>query len=179
VSARRPGTDRIASALRADFDRTFAEPPAPALRDADAYLLVAVADTGHAVPLADIGGLYVDRRVVRLPSRLPVLLGVAGFRGLVVPVYDLAALLGYAPQKAGRWLLLAGAPDPVAFSFQRAEGYRTPDAACIVEGDDERRGDPVRGALRDGPFVRPIIRLPSIVEEVRRRVDTVRSQQER
>lgn len=179
MSARRTGAGLIAAALREDFDRAFARPPATELRATEAYLLVAVADTPHAVPLADVGGLHVDRRVVRLPTRLPVLLGVAGFRGQVVPVYDLAALLGYAPQKAGRWLLLARGAEPVAFAFQRAEGYATPDPANVVAADGERHADPVRGALREGPFVRPIIRLPSLVEEVRRRVETLRSQQER
>ena len=60
-----------------------------------------------AFRLAEIAGVAVDRKLTSLPSPVPELLGLAGLRGRLVPVYSLTALLGGTPEgTAGRWLVL-------------------------------------------------------------------------
>ena len=80
--------------LRADFDRSFTE---PARRyDIEHVELLAVRAGGrpYALRLSQTSGLFPDRQVTALPGPVAALLGIAGFGGAIVPVYDLAALLG-------------------------------------------------------------------------------------
>jgi len=44
--------------------------------------------------MAEVSGLFADKKVTRLPSPVSELSGIAGLRGAVLPVYDLAMLLG-------------------------------------------------------------------------------------
>lgn len=134
-----------AAALRAAFDRTFAEAPAPP-RDALAgYLAIRVGNQRRAVVLADVSALHVDRRIAPLPSEHSALLGLAGVRGAILPVYDLRVLLDEARSEPPRWMIVAACA-PVAFAFDGFEGLlRVPQvavaagAAEIVSSDDLRR----------------------------------------
>ena len=108
-----------ATELRQVFDRSFAEPPQPAKADQIDLLAVEIGGDSHAIRLSEIAGAYADRRVVPLPSAVGELLGLVGFRGLMAPVYDLAALLGYAAARSPRWLVLSGRSNPVALAFER------------------------------------------------------------
>ena len=81
--------------LRDDFDRSFAEPAVS--HDAEHVELLAIGAGGrsYAIRLSQTWGLHPDRPITALPGPLPALLGLAGFTGTAVPVYDLAALLGH------------------------------------------------------------------------------------
>ena len=93
--------------LRQDFDRSFTEPARR--HDVEHAELLAVRAGGrpYALRLSQTAGLYPDRPVTPLPGPLSALLGVAGFGGTIVPVYDLAALLGHPLPERPRWLVLA------------------------------------------------------------------------
>jgi purine-binding chemotaxis protein CheW len=122
--------DRAAS-LRAAFDRGFAEPAAVAGR-AEGFLAIRAGEHSRAVRLAEVAAIHADRRIVPLPSPSPSLLGLAGFRGAILPVYDLCALLGTSSPAPPRWLIVAAAA-AVAFAFDAFDGHLTaPDPRTIV-----------------------------------------------
>ena len=91
-----------AEGLRAEFDRAFAEPARVAATGSRDFVLVATAPGQWALPLDGICGIEQGLPVVRLPSSRASLLGIAGVRGVAVPVFSLAALAG-VQEKAGGW----------------------------------------------------------------------------
>jgi len=116
--------------LRAGFDRSFAEPAGSASQRMEHVLAVQVAGRPYAVRLSEVAGVFTGWSVVPVPGPRPELLGVAGHRGDLVPVYDLAALLGLAEDgrpaldaAGARWVMLAAGSEPVAFVFERPDGH--------------------------------------------------------
>ena len=161
-------TDRLAD-LRGDFDRSFAEPARR--HDVEYAELLAVRAGGrpYALRLAQTSGLYPDRAVTPLPGPLAALLGVAGFGGAIVPVYDLAALLGHPVPDRPRWLVLAGGAPPLALAFHELDGHvRVPAGSIMAEGGvmTERdagasHGGCLRGMVPLAGDTRPIVDLPA------------------
>jgi chemotaxis signal transduction protein len=156
--------------LRARFDASFAAPPPAAARDADELLALGAAGHPYAIRLRQTAGLYADRHVVALPGPVAALLGVAGFSGTTVPVYDLGALLGHPadPGPAPRWLLLAGGTPPLALAFTELHGHlRIPAGGIVADPDGRGEAGCVRGmvVLPDG--TRPIVDLPAVRAAVR------------
>ena len=112
-----------AAALRAAFDDSFAAAPIAADAAAERLLIISVAGERLLIRLADIAGLFADRRLVAVPRTKPALLGIIGLRGAIVPVFALSVALGYPPpQRRPRWLVTAAAR-PLAFAFDGFEGH--------------------------------------------------------
>ncbi len=155
--------------MRQAFDRTFAEPPRTELRETESFLAIRLGNDPYMIRLTETAGLFADRKVTRLPSPVAELRGVAGLRGAVLPVYDLAALLGYAAAPAARWLVVAKSA-PVAFAFELFDGQLRIDLAEVVSHDGSSLRDHVREAVRTGDVVRPIVDLPSVLAEVGKRI---------
>ena len=108
--------------LKQRFDTAFVDPPPSAADDFEDLILIAVGSERYLLRLREIEGLYLDRAITPVPSPLPDLLGVTDFRGELVAVYDLGALLGYPPSEAARYL--ARMPSRgVGFAFARFEGH--------------------------------------------------------
>jgi chemotaxis signal transduction protein len=95
------------------------------------------------------------------------LLGIVGIRGMMAPIYDLAALLRYAPAANSRWLVLARAPQPVGFAFETFESHLQVAAASLADANDNAgtggTGQHVRGTVRAAGALRPIIHLASVL----------------
>jgi chemotaxis signal transduction protein len=110
--------------LRREFDATFALPRGEGTRaDAD-YLLIRAGGKPYAIALAEVGGVLADVAVTRVPSPVTGLLGIAGLRGEIVPVFELAALIGgTGTPEPGRWILLRAGAAPIGFSFGVLEGH--------------------------------------------------------
>ena len=83
--------------LRRAFDQTFAEVPLPVTQDVTNLLGIRVGGDPFAIRLGEVAGLFADRKIVPLPSPVPELLGVAGFRSGLIPIYSLRGFLGYPP----------------------------------------------------------------------------------
>ncbi|OJF14009.1 chemotaxis protein CheW [Couchioplanes caeruleus] len=159
--------ERLAG-LRADFDRSFAE---PARRHDEEYAeLLAVHAGGrpYALRLSQASGLHQDRAVTPLPGPQPALLGVAGFGGAIVPVYDLAALLGHAVPDRPRWLVLTAGAPALALAFHQLDGHVRVTAAEIVEEPGADGGDILRGMVPLAGGTRPIVDLPAARAAVHR-----------
>jgi len=89
--------------LRQLFDRLFiATPHAAALRR-ECFIGIRAGGDRLALRLSELAGLEKRCRVVPLPGCDPALLGLAGIRRRLVPVYDLAALLGCEGTAGNDW----------------------------------------------------------------------------
>jgi purine-binding chemotaxis protein CheW len=180
VTPSEPGIAGRAAELRLAFDRSFAEAPRAEPVRLEDLLAFRVAGDPYAVRLADTRGLFADRKIVRLPSPARELLGVAGFRGAVVPVYDLRALLGYPAAEAPRWLFLAAHASAVGLAFDRFDGQlRVPSAAIVAGAPGEALRPHVREVLRAHDLTRSILDVFSVLEAVKTRSRQGVTQKER
>ena len=156
--------DELARAFDADFAR------AAAVRTADSEDLLAIRVGGdpYALVRGELAGLFADKAVTPLPGAAPGLLGISGFRGAVVPVYDLrSAIGGIPPAEPPRWLVTAAAA-PVALAFDRFEAFLRVPRDAIASHAGTAAGH-VRRAMRHAGELRPILDLASIVEAIRAR----------
>ncbi|WP_436530412.1 chemotaxis protein CheW [Actinoplanes sp. HUAS TT8] len=159
-------TDRIRSRverLRADFDQSFAVPLRTLDDEAVELLAIGVGGRSYALRLSQTSGLYPDRPVTPLPTSVAALRGLAGFVGVVVPVYDLAALLGHPIADEPRWLVLATGSPPLALAFHQLDHHVRVQAADVVSGSaaaSTPRGC-LRGMVRLPGGDRPIVDVPA------------------
>jgi purine-binding chemotaxis protein CheW len=169
---------------RAEFDAAFAAPPAEGRRAAERLVRIEVGGERFALRLADLAGLRRLGKLVALPGARPELLGVAGLRGRLVPVFDLGRLLGCGADEP-RWLALARAEEPVGLAFGGLEGQievapeaqATADAASAVraasagamDGTGAAEGGASPGRTRGAGFLGRVVRdgdVPLPVVEV-------------
>ncbi len=169
----RRGVDVVTANRAADFRRAFDGAFAVAwdstVEQLESLLAIRVADDAYALNLSELAGIFSDRRITGLPGSPPGQLGIAGFRGMLVPVYDLRHLLGYAGEGTPSWLVLAAADPPLALAFDRLEGHirqpRSAFAPCTQAGNR-----PVHEVVRTSDGVLPVIHLPTLIDVI-----TVRS----
>jgi chemotaxis signal transduction protein len=166
-----------AELLREAFDRSFAEPPPAPRDDWEGLLAVRCGGQPHAIRVRDVAGIAAGRTVVPAPSPLPELVGLAGFRGRVAPVYDLGSLLGHGASDTLHWCVLVGSADLVALAFELLEAHvRVPRSA---PSDSARHAEPeARQAVRIAGALRPIIDIPAVLATLRERGAGSRSPRE-
>jgi chemotaxis signal transduction protein len=152
-------TERLA-ALRDDFDGSFAVPLRRHDAQHDELLAIRAGGRAYALRLSQTSGLYPDRPVTPLPGPVPALLGLAGFSGTIVPVYDLAALLGHPVPDRPRWLVLATGIPPLALAFHELDGHVRMRADTIIAEGTGGRGS-LRGMVKLAGGTRPIVDLPA------------------
>jgi len=156
-----------AAELRRAFDESFAAPLAVVGVATEKMLAIGVGTAPVIVKASDIAGLFAENRIIRLPTQSPSLLGVAGFRRAVLPVYDLRLLLGQAARTIPRWFVVAAAA-PVAFAFDTLDGHLHVAEGDIVAQAPRREGwRHVRGYVELDHIVRPILHVPSILDAIR------------
>ncbi len=148
--------DSRAAALRHAFDAAFAAPPEAGGAATEDLLAIRVGGEPHVLRLVEIAGLFVDKTITRVPGGAAALLGIAGFRGAILPAYDLATLLGRPARVGARWLVVASAA-PVAFAFDAFDGHLRAGRHAIVR--QEGAGE----FLRANGTVRPLVHLPSVL----------------
>lgn len=163
-----PVSERAAE-LRRAFDRSFAETPRGDPPETIDFLVVKVGGDDLMLRLAEIAGVYADKTVVPVPSRAPGLLGIAGFRGAMLPVYDLAPLLGYPPSETWRWLVIAAGAE-VALAFDSFAGHLRLPAASIAAREGGHGGH-LRQVARTERFVRPVVDIPLVIAAIRSRAE--------
>ena len=168
--------------LRSAFDQAYAHPP-PSLDSEHLENLLAIRLAGdpYAIRVSEITGLASDRKIIALPSPISELLGVAGIRGGLVPVYSLAMLVGHDRDvNHARWLALYGTEEPVGLAFSDFEGYlKVPSAQIYKAGQSQAIREHVRDAVRTAGVIRAIVNIPSLVETIKRRCGVDRAAKER
>lgn len=175
-----PGLSETAQTLRQAFDLSFAQAPRMASENPESLLAIRIGGDPYAIRVTEIGGLHVDRLIMPLPTPVPELLGVTGFRGQIAPVYDLAALLGYARGRSLRWLILLRSPDQrslVALAFDTFEMHFSvsPQSIVSASADSPAQNGTARAHLFEAApsdeGVRPIIQLQSLLKDIQQRAD--------
>ena len=160
-----------AAEMRLAFDRGFADPIRFDTAATESLLAIRVGTQACAIRLSEITGLFADRRITRVPGGGAALLGIAGFRGAIVPVYSLQALLGQTADASGprgpRWLVIAVAA-PVALAFEAFEGQLRvlPDAILPRQSRPEMKSY-AEEFVQTQTIVRPIMHLASILGAIK------------
>lgn len=156
--------------LRESFDRAFSEPVAEQAPPTVALLTIRIGREAFALRLSEIAALHADRTITAVPSDHAELLGIAGVRGGVVAVFDLASLLELPRSESPRWLVLAkGAP--LAFAFTSFEGQLRVSADELARADAGRDGRARDIVQKDGVAL-PVIDLGALVEALASRGGT-------
>jgi chemotaxis signal transduction protein len=150
--------------LRNSFNEAFARPREHDVAVRESFLAIRVAEHPYLLRLSTIASLHVRRQTVAVPSSLPELLGIAGFRGIVAPVYDLRILLGHQGTAQLPWLVLVRAPELLGLAFDQFERHVGVSAEDIA-------GDGFAESIRlENGEVRPVIHVASVVEALERRI---------
>jgi chemotaxis signal transduction protein len=158
--------------LRSVFDQARAAPfSSGAEEQTENLLAIRVSRDAYAINVTEISGLATDRKIVAFPSSISELLGVAGIRGVLVPVYSLAALLGYGAEAGQvRWLALCGTEEPFALAFSDFEGYvRVPRAQLYSAEQKDVTRTHVTHVARATGMVRAVVSIPLIREAIQER----------
>ncbi|MEJ7729417.1 MAG: chemotaxis protein CheW [Polyangiaceae bacterium] len=158
-----------AEALRRAFDDGFAEAPTPRRRGDESYLAIRVGDRPYALRVRDIAGLYADRAIVPVPSDAPALLGVAAFRGVMAPVFDLRVALAQPAGAAPAWLVLVHTPEPVGLAFDLFEEHFTPEQHALVAPaapPGSSNGASASRIVRGAGEARPIVDLAGLIAKL-------------
>lgn len=163
-----------AAALAREFDAAFAALPAEPI-EMTALLSIRVGNEALALRVSEVASLHLAGKIVPLPTAAPGLLGVVGIRGRVVPVYDLATVLGREPGASLRWVVLTGIPT-VALAFEVFDRQaRIPTASVVTTGQDERF---VRAVATIDGAARPILDIASLHAEIARLARATRAVEE-
>ena len=175
--------DNMATQLRQTFDRTFAVPPSLASTQIEDLLTISVKGHPYAIRLLDIAEIVTGREIVSVPSVTPDLLGIAGIRGGIVPVFGLSSILGYGPDpESPRWMILCGSEEPIALAFSNFEGYlRLPTSDLYADENLSARSQQKKyvnqvASTPDG--VRAVISIALIMATIRNRISQHRPTKE-
>lgn len=167
-----PGRERLADMQRS-FDQSFARALVGEAESLARMIMIRLAGEPFLIRADQITGLVKAKRIVSLPSRIPELLGLAGIRGTLLPVFDLTAFL--EPRARGStpaWLALAGRDLPIALAFDEFEG-QVELARASLYADESTPRRHVQLLARIGSSVQPVIDIPSILEVIRKRTGLI------
>jgi len=158
--------------LRRSFDESFALPLDSRSTSLEDLLVVRVGGDRFALRVAELAGLHRRRRIVRLPGSRADLLGLAGIRGRLVPVFSLAVLLGYAADRDDNsWLILCNRDQELALSFGEFTGHVRVEPSQICPAADGHAREHLREVVRIDSGSCPLVGVPSIVSIIQTRID--------
>lgn len=150
--------------LRREFDSTFSRAPTTEKTRHLDLLAIRVGTQPYALHLTEISALAVGKVVTPLPLAASALLGITGFRGLIVPVYDLAVLLGHGGGETLRWMVVSAGATTIGLAFDHFDGHlRVEEDELVAEGPGSSSGR-LRQVLQHRHEVLPMIQVPAIVE---------------
>jgi chemotaxis signal transduction protein len=149
--------------MRREFDHAFAKPVQFDETPREKLLGIRAGGQACAIRLAEVAGLHADKKITPVPGGHAALLGIAGFRGTILPVYDLPGLLGATGEPSPRWLVIAKAA-PVALAFEAFEAQLLVRPDAIVAQVSAHNY--ARDFLRTPEFSGPILHLPSVLDAI-------------
>jgi chemotaxis signal transduction protein len=166
-----------AAALRREFDQSFALPIRTEAATTEDFLAVRIGVEACALRLGEVAGLFADKKITPVPGGGPAQLGIAGFRGTILPVYSLQALLGRASAEPPRWLVVV-AGTPVALGFEAFQGHLRVEREAVLAQQSAERRFHARHYIRAQSLVRPVIDLASVLDalDIRRPQATLKEE---
>lgn len=161
------GAQATLADLREGFERAFREPPPPPAPARRRLLAIRAGGAPFAFDVGELAAIDAGTRLCRLP-RSAASVRVAGFRGRLIAVHSLAAMLESAgPPEGGRWIAICLADPSLALEFDELEGiHDVPlDRINPVSGDAEGL---VEAVLADSRHVRGIVSIRHVLARIRR-----------
>lgn len=157
----------IAALMRSEFDAAFAKPVREAAQPTEDLIGFRVRGSAYCMRLGEMDGVTAAESVVRLPTRASALLGLTNIRGVMVPIYSLSILLGFAAaSEPARWLAVCGGRDPLALSLGMFDAHLRVKSEEI-HAAQERRAH-VHQFARIGGVVREIVDVASVIAAIRK-----------
>jgi chemotaxis signal transduction protein len=156
------------SSLRSEFDHVFGEPPAEPPGPREDLLAIVLQRDSYAIRLREVRGLYVDPRIVSVPTASADGAGLAAIRGELVAIYDLALLLGYEACEAPRYVLLAKTPG-LGFAVGDLRGHLRVPISTIRARPQNAEGLLVQ-VVQEAGLARPIIELAALAALISARI---------
>lgn len=160
------------AAMRRLFDESFASPEQLGSKPIEHMLAIKLGLDSFAVCISDISGLTVAKgMILSVPSIVPELIGITGIRGVLVPVFSLAALLGIGPGTLPcRWLLLCGERQTmIALAVDLVESYlKVPVDRIHAQGMGSSTRH-IKETIEYGDIPRGVIDLAQLVEQIKAR----------
>lgn len=154
--------------LKQEFDLTFAAPPRRSREETENFLSIGVGGHRFALRVSGLSGLQPRGKIVHLAGARSGVLGLAGVRGRLVPVYGLARLLGYAQTDAvdARWLALCGQPEPLALAFAEFHGQHLLPLSAVMPIADGKSATHLREIVTLAGLQHPVIDLTSLLKQI-------------
>ncbi len=152
------------------FDLGFAHARSGTRRTPLNYLACRVGNESLAISLCELVGLQRRGKIVPLRSTVSGLLGVAGLRSRLMPVYRASTLLGIAPTgQSEKWVAVCGSSeDPLGLALDELEGYLQADQADrSPRGERDGACPHLRELLVSGGRTRPVLQISSLLQMIR------------
>lgn len=166
-------------ALRREFDASFAAATRVVDENFEDLLMVRVCSDDYALRARELSGISALRKLIQVPSPSPELLGLVAVRGVLVPVFGLSLLLGYAPDaEPVRWLALVGSEQPLAFAFHALTGFRRVPHSAFSQVTSASNAAGVRETVSFEERVRVLVGVPALVATLRSRLGRERPKKE-
>lgn len=102
------------------FDSAFQREPEPPKPLEEGLLVVNAGGLRYGLRCSELHAIVRDKKITALPGSPSGILGLAGFRGQLVPVFSLASQLGQPPDDSPRWLAVVSSSEgaKIAFAFE-------------------------------------------------------------
>ena len=169
-----PPPQSAAAELSRVFDQSFVRAPVPTDTGYERFLLIRAGEEPFAVRTLDIAELVAGKRVIRVPSRMPETLGILAVRGTLVPVFELARLLGRSG--SGRrqpWAMVINREAPIALAFEKFEGQVEVPQPAVYDDDRPEPQTYVHQIVKIGTGIRAIVDVRSMVRAISKRGEAV------
>lgn len=165
--------------LRRAFDETFALPAVRPAEDCEPMIAIRVAGQALALRALEIAALVKRNRILPVPSCVPELLGLAGGRGVLVAVYDLAPFVGLS-RCAGepQWLAIAKGEPQLALAFDEIEGLVEVGRTSVYADSAAPSPRHVRQLAQIGPGTRAVVDITAIMATIRAKAGSTGPAQE-
>ncbi len=129
-------------------------------------LMMSIADNPFVVRLSEISCVSKCPKIVPVPSKSPALIGLAGIRSELLPVYSTAELLGCPREDEVRWLLIAGKQSPIALALANLDTCISVPVEAFVRSEQVRGKAKSQEVLTVGTGVRTVIQISELVKEL-------------
>lgn len=158
--------------IRRGFDESFAVALPEQLSKGEPMLAITIEGEPFALRAQEISGVAVSKeKIVPVPSRIPELLGLTGIRGVVVPVFSLARLLGFDSERSqAHWLVFCGERQaPIALAFEAIDRLVEVSPSDVFAREEALGHRYVNATLREGATLRGVIGISALVEHIKTR----------
>lgn len=165
--------------MREAFDHGFARQVGELSPHWHDFLLVRLGALPHALPMAEISALQrmPPEGITPVPGPLSALMGIAGHKGRILPVYDLTALLGLSAARQAAWQVVTQDP-PVILAIDEFERHVRCDAGAIarLSASESIGQGHIEAHLHTASEQRPIVSIASVLDTIRAMSQTARQE---